>query len=112
MERIPKLGDCMRTNAALLAGLIFIPSAWADAPDPAVKAAIEKGLARIEKGIINYPKHRQCFSCHHQAMAVFSMTSAEKRGFTIDGDLLKKQVDFSLKSFRHKSIIAKGQGVG
>ncbi len=103
----------MRTIAALLAGLLFTTLVRADqAPDPAVKAAIEKGLKRIETGVANYPKHRQCFSCHHQAMAVFSMTSAGQRGFTVDSELLKKVTDFSLKSFRNKELIAKGRGVG
>jgi N-acyl-D-amino-acid deacylase len=77
-----------------------------------VKSAIEKGLARIETGVTNYPKHRQCFSCHHQAMAVFSMTSAKQHGFSINADLLKEQIDFSLKTFRNTESIAKGQGVG
>ena len=71
----------MRTTAALLAGLTLTAAARADdAPDAAVKAAVEKGLKRVEAGVTNYPKHRQCFSCHHQAMAVFSMTSARQRG--------------------------------
>jgi N-acyl-D-amino-acid deacylase len=80
--------------------------------DESVKSAIEKGLKRIEAGVANYPKHRQCFSCHHQAMAVFSMTAAKQRGFTVDGELLNKVIEFSLRSFRNKSLIAKGQGVG
>jgi N-acyl-D-amino-acid deacylase len=103
----------MKTIAVLLAGLMFTTPLRADpVPDPAVKAAIEKGLKRIETGVANYPKHRQCFSCHHQAMAVFSMTSAQQRGFTVDAVLLQKVIDFSLRTFRNKSIIAKGQGVG
>jgi N-acyl-D-amino-acid deacylase len=77
-----------------------------------VKAAIEKGLRRIEQGVTNYPKHRQCFSCHHQAMAVFSMTAAQQRGFSVEAELLTKVIDFSLKTFRNKTFIAKGQGVG
>ena len=88
------------------------PSLHADDSAASVKAAIEKGLRRIEHGVANYSKHRQCFSCHHQAMAVFSMTSAQERGFTVDAELLKKVIDFSLRSFRHKALIAKGHGVG
>src|SRR5262249_45514794 len=40
------------------------------------------------------------------------MTSARGRGFKVDADLLKKQVDFSLRTFRNRSAIAKGRGVG
>src|SRR5262245_65521237 len=102
----------MTTIAALLAGVALTTSAPADDPPaPDAKAAVEKALKRIEKGVINYPKHRQCFSCHHQAMAVLSMTAARQRGFTVDDDLLKKQIDFSLRTFRNRSMIAKGQGV-
>jgi N-acyl-D-amino-acid deacylase len=97
----------------VLAGLVFTADVRADdPPDPGVKAAIEKGLKRIETGISNYPRHRQCFSCHHQAMAVFSLTKAQERGFAVDTPLLEKQITFSLRSFRNKQQIAKGQGVG
>jgi N-acyl-D-amino-acid deacylase len=77
-----------------------------------VKAAIGKGLKRVEQGASNYPKHRQCFSCHHQAMAVLSLASARQRGFPVDDEMLKQQVEFSLKTFRNKALIARGQGVG
>lgn len=103
----------MRSVAVLLLGFGFPFAAWADTPpDPAVKTAIEKALKRIEAGVTNYPKHRQCFSCHHQAMAVFSLTAAQQRGFAVDAELLAKQVTFSLRTFRNRSLIAKGQGVG
>jgi N-acyl-D-amino-acid deacylase len=103
----------MRTIAALLAGLVLTnPLQADDAPGTAVKAAVEKSLKRIETGLINYPKHRQCFSCHHQAVAVFSMTAARQRGFAVDADLLKKQIEFSLRTFRNKAQIVRGTGVG
>src|SRR5438093_1494920 len=102
----------MRTITVLL-GVVLTTGVRADPPpDAAITAAIEKGLKHIEKGVSNYPKQRQCFSCHHQAMAVLSITAARQRGFTIDPDLLQKQIDFSLKTFRNKSLIARGQGVG
>src|SRR5438477_6963097 len=103
----------MRISAAVLAGLMFTVYVRAGAaPEPAVKAAIEKSLQRIETGLSNYPKHRQCFSCHHQAMGVFSMTAARQHGFKVDEALLEKQVPFSLKTFRNTALIAKGKGVG
>jgi N-acyl-D-amino-acid deacylase len=99
--------------ATLLAGFGLTDVARAERPQgPGVRAAVEKGLRRIEAGVTNYPKHRQCFSCHHQAMAVLSLTAARDHGFAVDAGLLKRQVDFSLRSFRHKSTIAKGRGVG
>jgi N-acyl-D-amino-acid deacylase len=99
-------------TAPVLALVILTPSVCADGPPEAVKAAIEKGLRRLEQGAANYPKHRQCFSCHHQAISVFSMTAARQRGFPVDDELLAKVIDFSLRSFRNEARIARGQGVG
>src|ERR1700676_1865518 len=111
--RFQPVGNAMRTIAVVLATFLFTTSIRADdASNQAVKTAIEKGLKRIETGVTNYPKHRQCFSCHHQAMAVLSMTSAKQRGFAVDAELLQKQIDFSLKTFKEKDLIAKGKGVG
>ncbi len=101
----------MRYLAAFVAILALTPLARAD-QDAAVKAAAQKGLKRVETGLVNYPKHRQCFSCHHHAVGVFSLTAARERGFDVDGEFVKKQIDFSLKTFRNRASIAKGQGVG
>ncbi len=100
----------MNTLTTLFSVFTLMTSTPAD--DATIKAAVEKGLKRIETGAVNYPKHRQCFSCHHQAMSVLSTTVAKQRGFTVDDDLLKAQIEFSLKTFRNKEQIAKGQGVG
>jgi N-acyl-D-amino-acid deacylase len=103
----------MRTLAALLAAVVVAAIARADDPSPqAVRAAVEKALPRIEAGVTNYPKNRQCFSCHHQAMAVLSLTAARQHGFAVDSELVKKVVDFSLRSFRNRSLISQGRGVG
>lgn len=103
----------MRAITALLAAVVFATSAQAAAPpDRSVATAIDKALKRIEQGVINYPKHRQCFSCHHQAMAVLSLSAARQRGFAVDEKLLQKQIDFSLRTFRNKTAISAGRGVG
>lgn len=82
-------------------------------PQPdATRLAIEKGLTRIEQGAASYTTKRQCFSCHHQAMSILTMTSARQRGFAIDPAKLSKQVEFTLASFRpNQEQIAKGSGV-
>src|SRR5262245_36662561 len=103
----------MKASAALLAALVCVSGVHADAPEAvAVKTAIEKAIKRIEAGLTSYPSHRKCFSCHHQAVGVMSLTAAKERGFTVDAALIKNAVDFSLKTFRNKTAIAKGQGVG
>jgi N-acyl-D-amino-acid deacylase len=45
-------------------------------------------------------------------MAILSLTAARQRGFAVDDEIIQKQVEFSLKTFRNKSVIARGQGVG
>jgi N-acyl-D-amino-acid deacylase len=103
----------MRRITVLLAAVVLVGSIrGSEAPAADVKAAVEKGLKRIAEGIANYPKHRQCFSCHHQAMAVLSLTAARKHGFEVDVELLNRQIDFSLRTFRNKTLISGGRGVG
>jgi N-acyl-D-amino-acid deacylase len=75
--------------------------------------AIEHGLRRVEKGAASYLTHRECFSCHHQAMSIFTMTSAKKHGFAIESERIPNQVDFTVASFRSRQDQMKeGQGIG
>jgi len=37
------------------------------------RLAIERGIELIRKSVDNYPKHRDCFSCHHQAVPLFAL---------------------------------------
>ncbi|MBM4069324.1 MAG: hypothetical protein FJ271_10310 [Planctomycetes bacterium] len=84
----------------------------ARADTPPVKAAIDKGLRRIEQGAASYRSKRTCFSCHHQALPLMSLTLARERGFSVRPAEIQEIVDFTLKSFARRETIAKGQGVG
>lgn len=102
----------MNHLVALFATLPFaLPAPTPEAP-PDVRSAVGKALRRVEIGVSNYPKHRGCFSCHHHAMGVASLTAATRRGFVVDAEVVPKAVEFSLKTFRNTAAIAKGQGVG
>src|SRR5262245_58275599 len=91
----------------LLFGLVLaLATTRAETPPNPARAAVEKAIPRIEAGVQNYPDHRGCFSCHHQAMAMMSLTAARKHGFTVDAKLLQGALDFSLKTFRNKDAIA------
>jgi N-acyl-D-amino-acid deacylase len=68
----------------------------------AVRAAIEKALERLETGASNYLTHRDCFSCHHQALPVVAMVSARARGFDIDPEVIAEQAEFSRMWFDSK----------
>src|SRR4051794_21094135 len=103
----------MRTTFALFAAVACAAALRAAAPpDRSPRGAVEKSLKRIEQGLANYPRHRQCFSCHHHAVGVFSLTAARERGFAVEAKFVQAQIDFSVKTFRNRSQIAQGRGVG
>src|SRR3954469_23773575 len=81
---------------------LLATSARADAPVDAVRAAVAKGLRRIEQGSANYTTKRTCFSCHHQAPALLTFPAARQRGFPVDPARLQHQVEFTLATFRPK----------
>ena len=77
-----------------------------------MRAAVEKGLRRLEKGAANYVQRRQCFSCHHQATAMSALASAQARGFKVDRARLPEQVAFTLGAYRPKKAdILKGRAI-
>jgi N-acyl-D-amino-acid deacylase len=97
-------------SAVLLACLCFAPATRDDDP---IDAALAKGLRRIEQGATNYPKHRQCFSCHHQSLPVFALTAARSRAVETDGKVLDGQLEFTLKALKpNRERFLKGLGIG
>jgi len=102
----------MKSGSLALLVLMFATVARGEAPAEPVKAAVEKGLRRIEQGAASYIKNRQCFSCHHQAVAIHVMTSARARGYEVEPAKLRQQIDFTLDTFKHKrERVAKGEAV-
>jgi N-acyl-D-amino-acid deacylase len=98
------------TAALVLPFFIFSAAMGAETPADVLRPAIERGLRRIEKGAANYTVHRQCFSCHHQAMPIVSLTSAQRHGLKVRPEEVRQQIEFTLDYFRpKKEAIAKGQ---
>ena len=62
----------MRTVLLAATVLLGAPVARGEGKADPARAAIEKGLRRIEQGASSYVTKRTCFSCHHQAMAILS----------------------------------------
>jgi Prenyltransferase and squalene oxidase repeat len=82
-------------------------------PHHQLRTAITRGLAIVQKGARNYPKHRKCYSCHHQTFPLLAMTEAKDAGFGIDERLAKDIVGFTRKSFRDRiGGLKKGTGIG
>jgi hypothetical protein len=89
----------------------------ADGPEPApsrdkLQGAVTKGLRLVQQAAVNYPKHRSCFSCHHQTLPMLAMVTVRGRGLAIDEALLQAQADFSRQSFAGKvASLKEGRGV-
>jgi N-acyl-D-amino-acid deacylase len=67
----------------------------------------------VEKAAANYPKHRQCFSCHHQTLPMLAMATARDRKLATDAELFKMQAEFTHKSFNDRvEPMKEGKGVG
>ncbi len=85
-----------------------------EAPAPSdAPAALRLGLPIIQQAAANYPKHRKCFSCHHQTLPMLAIVAARDAGVEVDGKLLEAQADFTNKSF-HDLVepMREGKGVG
>lgn len=102
----------MKHIGLALVVLVFARDVRGETPAAPVRAAVEKGLRRIEQGAASYVKNRQCFSCHHQAVAIHVLTSAQARGFEVEPAKVRQQIDFTLDTFKQKrERVAKGEAV-
>ena len=80
----------------------------------AIKAAVMKSLPLLETAARgSMEKRKQCFTCHNQALPVMALTTARSRGFTIDAENLRRQIQFTadfLEKNRTNYLAGKGQG--
>src|SRR5438874_13382801 len=90
---------------SVLAGLLMIlrleTLAQGAPPGPSperIKAAITKSLPLLENSAAEYTDHRDCFSCHHQALPVLALSLLQPRGFRISAEGLQKQLQFTADS--------------
>jgi len=81
--------------------------------EDAIRAAISRSVPLLEKGAIGSAEQRQCFTCHNQALPVLAMVEARDRGFAIDEQNLKRQLEHTaahLQRGRAKYLQGRGQG--
>jgi N-acyl-D-amino-acid deacylase len=79
--------------------------------DPDLRAAVERGLARVQTAAGRYIENRSCFSCHHQ-LVVPVLAEAKARGFRVDPWVLWSQTEFTRETFRSKlDRIVQGQAI-
>ena len=88
--------------------------AFADPPSPEqIRAAATKTLALLQKSATKYTEHRQCFSCHHQAMPMFAFTAAKAHGFDVDEKMIAHQLKFTADFLaKNRENYKKGKGQG
>jgi hypothetical protein len=79
-----------------------------------IRAAVNRSLPLLAKSAtISSEKKSQCFTCHNQGLPIFAMSTAAARGFEIDRETLKTQLQFTaefLDNNRAKYLQGKGQG--
>lgn len=83
------------------------------ADEAKARAAIVKAIALLQKSGTEYLRHRECFSCHHQAVPLVAVTTAKARGLAVDEEALQKQVLHTAAFLtKNKDNYQKGRGQG
>jgi hypothetical protein len=103
----------METLLSLI--IIATPQAAADTSptNTEIRAAVEKALPLIQQSIEKYPEHRDCFSCHHQAVPVLALTTARDQGFAVNEDAITDPVELTEADLRTAiESYKKGTGQG
>lgn len=119
----------MKTALLLTFALtVFAPQstrAAAPAPAPAIAltdapaaesihAAINKSLPLLTVSARgSMEKRERCFTCHNQGLPIMALTAAQSRGFAIDTNELRKQLEFTaqfLAKNQTNYLVGKGQG--
>lgn len=79
-----------------------------------IKAAVAKSLPLLEKGAKGSMKERKrCFTCHNQGIPVFALVTAQTRGFDVDAEHLRTQLEFIADFLgKNKEQYLKGDGQG
>lgn len=101
-----------RIIAAILLIAIVSPVS-ANPPPEQIRAAVNASLTLLQKSAMKYTEHRECFSCHHQALPTLTFALAKKHGYDVDDKVIAHQVkhtaDFLAKN-RDNYRKGKGQG--
>jgi hypothetical protein len=100
-----------------IGAFIAIQSFAADVATPTeseIKAAVTKSLPLLEAGARgSMEKRKQCFTCHNQGLPIMALTTARDRGFTIDAENLRAQVQFTADFLaRNRTSYLEGKGQG
>ena len=66
----------------------------------------------MEKSIATYVEARDCFTCHHQALPIMTLSQARRSGFSVAQKTFTTQTRFTLEYFSDRQDrLPKGEGV-
>jgi prenyltransferase beta subunit len=78
-----------------------------------IHRAVEQSLPLLEIASAETAAQRQCFTCHGQAMPAVVLAEAQKHGFHIDQNNLRRQLDHTYAHLkRSKKQFVEGLGTG
>lgn len=82
--------------------------------ETSIHASIRKSLPLLEAGARgSIAQRKQCFNCHNQGLPIMALTLAISRGFDVDHDHLREQVEFTAGFLtRNKDRYKRGEGQG
>lgn len=114
------IGLTMKISLTALVALFIAQTAPLQADDPAnsagrqkIVAAVERGIALVEKSARSYPTHRKCFACHHQTLPLLALGEARQARLQIDEKLPGEILEFVVASFRGKiDDLTAGENIG
>jgi Squalene-hopene cyclase C-terminal domain len=102
--------------AWLLMLLTVVATGTADDEEPtpeAIHQAVEKALPSIVKSTAEYPKHRDCFSCHHQGVPALALSTAKQRGLRVEAEAISDLAENAEADLRGAiESYKKGEGQG
>jgi hypothetical protein len=93
--------------------LLAVVGARAVAEDVATAKAVARATALIAASTERYTEERECFSCHHQALAVMTLQLADARGLgSASSAAMRKQSEFTHGYFaERREDVAAGKRV-
>jgi N-acyl-D-amino-acid deacylase len=105
----------------LIAGFFAIIASVVGAEGPnseQLDGAIARATLILDKGVANYPEHRSCFSCHHQALplmanSIGNVQSSSGRDKFYERQLTRDVLEFTERSLSgKKSTLSAGGDIG
>jgi len=102
-----------RLTLGVIAAALWLRPALGEDRAQTIRVAIERGVQVLERGATNYPKNRECFSCHHQTLPLLGWTESRKAGCQVTEAVLPVQLAFSQKTFtERRERLSTGKSIG